>query len=187
MKYEVLLSQYNLMLDQRKKLLVALGLSLIAVVILSLAIAYKLLNPTVVIVPPIVDSVFKVQGNNLSAAGLEQHANYFAHLYLDITPETIDKQHHKLVQYVHPDFQINFKKHMNAHIERVKRLKVTSRFDIDAVETNIGAQTATLIGKISFFQGPTLQNRIAKEIRIGFKNKLGQPYITSISEVEKDD
>lgn len=186
MKYEVLLSQYNLMLDQRKKLLVALGLSLSAVVVLSAATAYKMLNPTIVIVPPIVDSVFKVQGNRLSATGLEQHANYFAHLYLDITPETIDKQHHKLVQYVHPDFQVNFKKHMNAHIERVKRLKVTSRFDIDAVDTDVDAQIATLKGKISFYQGPALQNKISKEIRIGFKNKLGQPYITSINEVEND-
>jgi conjugal transfer pilus assembly protein TraE len=175
-------TQYNLLLKQRKNLTYLVVSQAAAIVILAAIVAYVVLNPTVVIAPPIVDSMFKVKGDKLSDSGLQQHANYFMHLYLDLTPETIDSQHVQLAQFIHPNAQVEFKKQLAEHEAVVKKLHLSSRFDIKSIATNVASQTVTLAGRLVFYQGPSPQGEKDKTFVMQFSNKLGKPFILRITE-----
>lgn len=174
--------QYNLLFEQRKKLIYLVVSQLVVLLILSATIAYSALNPTVIIAPPIIDSMFSVKGGKLSDSGLQQHANYFIHLYLDLTPETIDSQHVQLAQFVHPQAQIEFKKQLAEHEAVVKKLHLSSRFDIKSISTNVARQMVTLNGRLVFYQGPSPQGEKDKTFVMQFSNKLGKPFILKIAE-----
>ena len=176
-------AQYNLLFEQRKKLVFLVISQAIVLVILAVTIAYQALNPTVIIAPPIIDSLFKVTGGRLSDSGLQQHANYFMHLYLDLTPETIDSQYAQLAQCIHPSAHVEFKKQLAEHESIVKKLHLSSRFDIKSIATNVASQTVTLTGRLVFYQGPSPQGEKDKTFVMQFSNKLGKPFILKIAEV----
>ncbi len=175
-------TQYNLLFAQRKKLILLIVSQAVVLVILAATFSYSALNPTVIIAPPIVDTMFKVTGGKLSDSGLQQHANYFIHLYLDLTPETIDNQHVQLAQFIHPQAQIEFKKQLAEHEAVVKKLHLSSRFDIKSIATNVATQTVTLAGRLVFYQGPSPQGEKDKTFVMQFANKLGKPFILKIAE-----
>lgn len=175
-------TQYNVLLKQRKNLIYLVVSQAVAIVILAGIVAYVVLNPTVIIAPPIIDSMFKVKGDKLSDSGLQQHANYFIHLYLDLTPETIDSQHVQLAQFIHPNAQVEFKKQLAEHEAVVKKLHLSSRFDIKSITTNVASQAVTLAGRLVFYQGPSLQGEKDKTFVMQFSNKLGKPFILKIAE-----
>ena len=174
--------QYNLLFAQRKKLTLLVVSQAVALVILAITIFYQALNPMVIIAPPIVDTMFKVTGNKLSDSGLQQHANYFIHLYLDLTPETIDSQYAQLAQFIHPQTQVEFKKQLSEHESVVKKLHLSSRFDIKSIVTNVSTQTVTISGRLVFYQGPSPQGEKDKTFVMQFANKLGKPFILKIVE-----
>ena len=175
-------AQYNVLLKTRKNLTYLVVSQAAALVILAGIIAYLVLNPTVIIAPPIIDSMFKIKGDKLSDGGLQQHANYFIHLYLDLTPETIDSQHVQLAQFIHPKAQIEFKKQLAEHQGLVKKLHLSSRFDIKSIATNVATQTVTITGRLVFYQGPSPQGEKDKIFVMQFANKLGKPFILKIAE-----
>ena len=174
--------QYNLLFEQRKKLIYLVVSQAAVLVILAATIAYQALNPTVIIAPPIIDTMFSVTGGKLSYSGLQQHANYFIHLYLDLTPETIDNQYVQLTQFIHPNAQLEFKKQLAEHESVVKKLHLSSRFDIKSISTNVATQTVILNGRLVFYQGPSPQGEKDKTFVMQFSNKLGKPFILKIAE-----
>jgi type IV conjugative transfer system protein TraE len=179
-------NQYNLLFEQRKKLVYLVISQSIVLIILAVSIAYLVLNPTVVVVPTAMDSMFKVQGNKLSENGLVQHANYFIHLYLDLTPETIDAQYAQLLQNIYDGAQIEFKRQLSEHEGIVKRLHLSSRFDIKKIATNVKTQTVIISGTLVLYQGPSLQSVKDKNFIMQFENKLGRPFISRISELKNE-
>ena len=181
-----LMEQYNMLLSQRSKLIYMVVSQAIVLIILTLIVAYQALNPTVIISPPVIDTLFKVTGNRLSDMGLQQHANYFIHLYLDLTPETIDSQHIQLAQYIHPNAHVEFKKQLAEHEGVVKKLHLSSRFDVRNISTNVNEQTVTITGRMVFYQGPSPQGEKEKTFVMQFVNKLGRPFISKISEVKHE-
>ena len=178
--------QYNALFLQRKKLVYLVVAQAIALIVLAVVVAVQALNPTVVVVPPVMDTLFKVTGNKISDSGLVQHANYFIHLYLDLTPETIDAQYLQLVQNIHPNTLVEFKKQLSEHESLVKKLHLSSRFDIKKIVTNVNAQTVIITGTLVLYQGPTPQPAVNKSFVMQFANKLGKPFITKISEVKHE-
>lgn len=174
--------QYNLLFEQRSKLIYLVVSQAVVLVILAATVAYQALNPTVIIAPPIIDTLFKVTGGKLSDSGLQQHANYFIHLYLDLTPETIDNQYMQLGQFIHPEALIEFKKQLAEHESIVKKLHLSSRFDIKNIATNVASQTVTMNGRLVFYQGPSPQGEKDKTFVMQFSNKLGKPFILKIAE-----
>lgn len=179
-------SQYNLLFAQRQKLMYLVASQAMVLIILALVVAVQALNPTVIVTPPVIDSMFSVNGGRLSDSGLVQHANYFIHLYLDLTPETIDAQYLQLVQNIHPSAQIEFKKQMSEHESVVKKLHLSSRFDIKNIVSNASAQTVTITGTLVLYQGPSPQSTKDKTFVMQFANKLGKPFISRISEVKNE-
>ena len=175
-------AQYNLLFEQRKKLTYLVVSQAAVLVILAATIAYQALNPTVIIAPPIIDTLFKVTGGKLSDSGLQQHANYFIHLYLDLTPETIDNQHVQLAQFIHPNAQVEFKKQLADHESIVKKLHLSSRFDIKSISTNVATQTVTLNGRLVFYQGPSPQGEKDKTFDAIFKQAWQTIYIKNSGE-----
>jgi len=175
-------AQYNLLFAQRSKLIYLVISQAAVLIILAITIFYQALNPTVIIAPPVIDTLFKVTGGKLSDSGLQQHANYFIHLYLDLTPETIDNQHIQLAQFIHPNAQVEFKKQLAEHESVVKKLHLSSRFDIKSIATNVANQTVTLNGRLVFYQGPSPQGEKDKTFVMQFSNKLGKPFILKIAE-----
>lgn len=174
--------QYNLLFEQRSKLIYLVVSQAAVLVILAATVAYQALNPTVIIAPPIIDTLFKVSGGKLSDSGLQQHANYFIHLYLDLTPETIDNQYMQLAQFIHPNAHVEFKKQLAEHESIVKKLHLSSRFDIKNITTNVASQTVTMSGRLVFYQGPSPQGEKDKTFVMQFSNKLGKPFILKIAE-----
>ena len=179
-------SQYNLLFAQRQKLMYLVASQAVVLIILALVVAVQALNPTVIVTPPVIDTLFKVTGNKLSDSGLVQHANYFIHLYLDLTPETIDNQHVQLAQFIHPKALIEFKKQLAEHEAMVKKLHLSSRFDIKSIATNVANQTVTLNGRLVFYQGPSPQGEKDKTFVMQFSNKLGKPFILKIAEEKNE-
>lgn len=179
-------NQYNTMFLQRKKLVYLVISQAVGLIIMASCVAFLVLNPTVIVVPPAMDTMFKVQGGKLSESGLAQHANYFIHLYLDLTPETIDAQFSQLMQNIHADSQIEFKKQLAEHENIVKKLHLSSRFDVKQMATNLKAQTVTISGTWTLYQGPSLQSVKEKNFIMQFANKLGKPFIIKISELKNE-
>jgi conjugal transfer pilus assembly protein TraE len=186
MNYDNLHKQYSQLFTQRKNLIYLVALQAVAMIILVLTIFYQALNPVVIVTPPVVDSLFKVIGNRLSDSGLVQHANYFMHLYLDITPDTINAQYAQLAQYVHNNAQVEFKKQLAEHEALVQKLSLSSRFEMENIETNVNQQTVVVTGKLVFYKGPGAQSEKAKVFLIQFANKFGKPFITKIVEIENE-
>lgn len=174
--------QYNLLFEQRSKLIYLVVSQSVVLIILAATVAYQALNPTVIIAPPIIDTLFKVTGGKLSDSGLQQHASYFMHLYLDLTPETIDNQHMQLAQFIHPNAHVEFKKQLAEHESIVKKLHLSSRFDIKNIATNVASQTVIMSGRLVFYQGPSPQGEKDKTFVMQFSNKLGKPFILKIAE-----
>lgn len=178
--------QYNILFAQRKKLVYLVISQAVVLIVLAFSIAFLVLNPTVVVVPPAIDTLFKVHGGKLSESGLVQHANYFIHLYLDLTPETIDEQFAQLAQNIHVSSQIEFKKQLAEHESVVKKLHLSSRFDVKQMVANVKTQTVTISGTWTLYQGPSLQSVKEKNFIMQFSNKLGKPFITRISEFKNE-
>ena len=181
-----LMEQYNMLLSQRGKLIYMVVSQAIVLIILALIVAHQALNPIVIISPPVIDTLFKVTGNKLSDTGLQQHANYFIHLYLDLTPETIDAQFAQLTQNIHVSSQIEFKKQLVEHENVVKKLHLSSRFDVKQMVANAKTQSVTISGAWTLYQGPSLQSVKEKRFIMQFANKLGKPFITRISELKNE-
>ena len=175
-------TQYNSLFAQRKKLTYLVVSQAVVLVILAATIAYQAFNPTVIITPPVIDTMFSVTGGKFSDSGLQQHATYYIHLYLDLTPETIDSQYVHLAQFIHPEALVEFKKQLAEHELVVKKLHLSSRFDIKHIATNVATQTVTLSGRLVFYQGPSPQGAKDKTFVMQFSNKLGKPFILKIAE-----
>jgi type IV conjugative transfer system protein TraE len=174
---------YSELLKHRKfNQLIIVGLLLLTLV-LGGSLWYSIFNRQVVVTPTVVEGMFSVTGNRLSGSGLEQHAKYFAHLFLDATPDSVIGQHKNLLLNVHPQSIDTFKSELDKQVETLKRLNVSSHFTIKAMVADVKKQKVTLTGTLRFSQGPVVQDGIKKTLEIEFKNQFGKPFIHTIKEV----
>jgi conjugal transfer pilus assembly protein TraE len=173
---------YNELLKQRRQLLLFAGASLLLIIVLAFTNLYQVFVTRVIVVPPQLNKAFFVVGNKLSASGLEQHGAYFAHLYLDVTPETINLQHKLLLQNVAPKAQVALKEELTKIATTLKKLGVSSRFAVQSLQANVKRQEILITGKLCFFQGPTEGITEEKTFLFKFSNQYGKPFVQQISE-----
>lgn len=177
---------YNDLLKQRKQLVLAVIACVGLLFALAVANLYQIYTTRVVIVPPQIERAFYVTGSKLSEAGLEQHGAYFAHLLLDVGPETINNQHKLLLQNVHPSIQEKLKEELIKIATTLKKLGVSSRFNIKTIKADVKKQQVIVKGKLCFYQGPAEGNSEERAFLIQFNNQYGKPFIAKLNEVKNE-
>ena len=174
---------YQALLRQRKFNHMTIAALLLSLALLSGGMVYTLLNQKVVVAPTVIDSMFSVTGNRLSASGLEQHAKYFVHLYLDATPDSVEGQHRALMANVHPSAINTFQSSLNQQADTLRRLNVGSYFTVKAMAVDVKQQSVKVHGFLRFSQGPVEQKVIEKILELQFSNQFGKPFIKAIREI----
>src|SRR5690242_10433642 len=98
-----LLDIYNRILIERNRLLIALSITVGLSLLLGFSVFCLVGKERVVIVPPIVNRDFWVATDTVSDSYLEQMAEFFAGLLLNVTPNSFATRSEHLLQHVAPN------------------------------------------------------------------------------------
>ena len=94
---------YNRILIERNRLLIALSITGGLSLLLGFSVFCLVGKERVVIVPPIVNRDFWVATDTVSDSYLEQMAEFFAGLLLNVTPNSFATRSEHLLQHVAPN------------------------------------------------------------------------------------
>lgn len=186
MNTQVLSESYNKILTERNRLLLAFSITSVLSLLLGASNFYLIGKERIVVVPPIVTREFWVAANAVSEVYLQEMAQYFASLLLNITPNTFAVNAEHLLQNVAPEhFALLKSQLVKQQLEIEKRGLSTifypAQFKIDKKQllVELQGQLKILIGN------ETLESK-TKTYQIKFIPHQGRLFIQFFKEIEKE-
>lgn len=133
-------------------LLAVMGL-LLANVLLTAGLIYAVRQHTVTVIPPRLQQPVTVSNHSVDDAYLQQMAEYFLYLKLNITPETVGRQYTQLLRYVDPTSYHEIQPRLLQEAKRIQQQKISSNFVVSAVAIASATKQVKLQGTLKKWVG----------------------------------
>ena len=105
------------------------------------------------LLPPLISKAFTVSDWAVDEAYLEQMAEYFLALKLNVTPASVDRKHSRLLSYVSAKDWPTIQPALTREATTIKQGNISSNFDIEHIEVSMESMKVRLTG--------TLQKHVA--------------------------
>ena len=175
-------------LRRRNRNLSLAVVGLFCALVLAQAAITQLLGATrTIVVPPVIQKTFWVEGNRASAEYLEQMAAFVAWLVLDVSPASIDWKKNVLLGYVEPAQYGALKTRQDVEAERLKRINATTSFAPQQLVPTEDTQSVLVHGRLrTLVNGVEVANE-TKSYRVVFAFSGARMHLTTFEEVPHDD
>ena len=110
-------------------------------------------NKSRTLIPPTTSQAFTVSDGAVDAAYLQQMAEYFVYLKLNVTPKTVERKYGLLLDYVDSDAWSAIQPVLMADALSVIDENVSSRFDIEGVQVAEETLQVKVSGTLQKFVG----------------------------------
>lgn len=186
MKTQNSVESCNQALKERNRLLIgfvaASGLSFL----LGFSVFCLVGKERVVIVPPIVNRDFWVATDTVSDSYLEQMAEFFAGLLLNVTPNSFATRGEHLLQHVAPNAYPTLKTQLVEQKIELERRAMSTTFHPSSFKVDRKKLLVELKGELKILVGKAPVESQIKTYRIQFSQHHGRLYIQQFSEVPYD-
>jgi len=136
-----------------------------------------------IVVPPVLDKPFTVQGNNLSPEYVEQMARFFSGLLLTYQKQTAKSQFDIVLHYFEPAAYNNMKARFAVDNDRISRNDLSSVFYLMSI--HISQNTALFSGELRGSIGSHVVSIRQKTYELKFSYD-GNLHILGFNEMRKD-
>lgn len=177
------LDNYNRILTERNRLLIALSIAGGLSLLLGFSVFCLVGKERVVIVPPIVNRDFWVATDTVSDSYLEQMAEFFAGLLLNVTPNSFVTRSEHLLQHVAPNAYPTLKTQLVEQKLELERRAMSTTFHPSSFKVDRNKLLVELKGELKILVGNAPIQSQTKTYHIRFVQHHGRLYIQQFSEV----
>jgi len=177
------LASYHQILVQRNRLLMGFAVTTGLSLLLGFSVFYLVGRERVVIVPPIVNRDFWVATDMVSDSYLEQMAEFFAGLLLNVTPNSFATRSEHLLQHVAPNAYPTLKTQLVEQKLELERRAMSTTFHPASFKVDRKKLLVELKGELKILVGRASVESQTKTYRIQFSQQHGRLYIQQFSEV----
>lgn len=184
MDYKTYLNN-QLTAKQRLQVLLGVIITLMALLLLSVGLNYRLANRVAVrLVPMNLTQPVTISSTSVDANYLSMMAISVANLKLNVTPSTAKKQFTLLSAFISPGDVVSLNKVLQRDAKTIKTTGLTSSFAISDVQVNTHSLTVVLTGVLSRFEGGLALTPITTHVQVTFTNQNGVLQLQSFREVK---
>jgi conjugal transfer pilus assembly protein TraE len=137
----------------------------------------------VVVVPPIVNRDFWVSSDTVSDSYLEQMAEFFSSLLLNVTPNSFVTRSEHLLQHVEPNAYAKIKAQLVEQQLEIERRAMSTTFHPSSFKVDRSRLVVELKGQLKILMGNASVESQSKTYQIKFAQHHGRLYIQQFSEV----
>ena len=174
---------YNKVLSERNRLLIALSILGGLCVLLGLSNFYLIGRERVIVVPPLVSRDFWVATHIVSDSYLEQMAEFFAGLLLNVTPSSFATRAEHLLQHVASDAYPAIKAQTVTQQLELERRAMSTSFHPTSFKVDRARLLVELKGQLKVVVGNAPLDTQSKTYQLQFVQQQGRLYIKQFSEV----
>lgn len=180
--YQSRLSQ----LSARFNLMVSLVFGLlIANVILSVVVWQVWKHHTIEITPFSQTSSYLKSSSSVDGYYLSLMSENFIYSRLNVTPETIDENHKRLLKFADSQSYPQMLALLNKEAQLIKEKKISSNFEITQIKTNPDALTANVSGVLKRYVGLRALKDIRTTYELTFSYHQGHLSILSFNQLKE--
>ncbi len=179
-----LVHEYNILLHQRNRLMIAsLLLCFLSLVLGSLNWVLMAQSRTIVL-PAEVNRSFWVSGAALSESYLEQMSQFLVHLLLNVTPSSFASNREHFLSYVAPQHFSALKTHLVAQQLEIERLGMSTIFYAGPFKINAKKGIVEVQGELKIILGNSPLESQKKGYRLQFIQEQGRLWLKSFEELK---
>jgi conjugal transfer pilus assembly protein TraE len=161
-----------------------LGLSTIlslSVLVSSCLLFYK--QERIIVVPPVLETAFTIDGSHASPAYFEQMGVYFSGLLLNNNPQICEKNRTYALRNASPRFYSSLRERLIAEEKNLSEQKSSYSFNLRGIEVVEGDSSVLLEGDRSFYIGGKLVSSEKEKYLLRFVFQAGRLLIDSLEEI----
>jgi conjugal transfer pilus assembly protein TraE len=184
MKAETLVNTFNQTVGQRNRLLLALGVSGLMNVLLSLSLFSLIGKERVLVVPPVVSREFWVATDSVSDSYLEQMSEFFSSLVLNVTPSSFSTRSEQLLLHVDPSTYSIVKTQLVEQGIEVARRAMSTSFHPLSFKVDRNSLMVEVKGELKILIGNSPIETKIQAYQIQFSHRNGRIFIKEFKEVQ---
>ena len=144
---------------------------------------YAMDRQRTVILPPVVDRRIEISGREVNDDYVRMFTRYALGLLLNYSPATFKGQAGELLALASPGLYPSLSKRLNDMADQVKKLQVSSTFDLHSIKINQAESIIKVKGLRKQYTQRTPVEEGRKEYKLRYAIIHGRFYIDSITEV----
>lgn len=122
----------------------------------------------IVLIPPYLTKKAEITQSGFSSAYLEAMALMLANDRLNITPQNVEGSNQNLLQFVDPEFYVNFKAQLSRESKSITEEKISSSFYVSEVKSNPKKLIVVINGQLKRWVGERAIGTDQKSYQITF-------------------
>lgn len=187
MNTQLLTESYNKVLTERNRLWLAFSISSLLSFILGASNFYLLGKERIIVVPPVGNQQFWVASHTVSESYLQEMAQYFASLLLNVTPSTFAVNSEHLLQNVAPQSFGALKAQMAAQQSEIERRGLSTIFYPSQFKVDSKHFLVEVKGELKILIGNEPLESKSKTYQIKFVPHHGRLFIQFFKELENQE
>lgn len=167
-------------------LLIGFIFAMISNTILSVVAWTAYFNKSRTLVPPAISQAFTVSDSTVDEPYLQQMAEYFAFLKLNVTPASVEHQYKQLANYVGEADWHRVQPLLVEDADMIKKQNISSHFTIEHTQVALDERLVKITGTLNKYVGKRpLEPEIISYI-IAMNYTHGQVSLKAIKKVQKE-
>lgn len=167
-------------------LLIGFTLAMLSNTVLSSVVWMAYFNKSRTLVPPAISAAFTVSDTSVDEPYLNQMAEYFSFLKLNVTPASVDHQYKQLEMYIdEADWHV-MQPLLIEEAEMIKKQNISSHFTISETQIALDERLVKITGVLKKYVGkrPLEPETISYIIAMNYDH--GQLSLKTIKKVQKE-
>ncbi|ATD39099.1 type IV conjugative transfer system protein TraE [Aeromonas salmonicida] len=160
----------------------------LAMLITNLVLGYTsyqaLTHQSRTLIPPTISKAFTVSDGAVDEPYLEQMADYFLYLKLNVTPANVARQFGQLLEYVDEQSWHSVQPKLLREATVIKKDNISSQFSVEGIRISLDTLQVQLYGKLQKYVGQRALEPEMKWYQVSFSYEHGVIGLLSIEEVE---
>jgi conjugal transfer pilus assembly protein TraE len=167
---------------QRNACLALTALLSVSLVIVSSFLFVK--SERIVIVPPIVEKEFWVDGNNISATYLEQFGYFLGELLLSKSSQSASTQRAIIMRHTSPSYSTQLNKKLMEEEQRLEKERASYVFFPTGIYTNIESKEVVLSGNRTIYVSGKMVSSVVESYSLSFVFQGSRLLLSGVTERE---
>ena len=119
----------------------------------SVGLVWSVMHKSRTVVPPTIRQEFSVSDHAVDSFYLQQMAEYFIFLKLNVSPSTVERNYGQLLEYVSSANYHRFQPKLLEEAMVIKKQKISSSFFIKGIEVSVSGLQVRIDGELKKYVG----------------------------------
>ncbi|MGI2049665.1 type IV conjugative transfer system protein TraE [Shewanella oncorhynchi] len=167
-------------------LLIGFTVAMITNTVLASIVWMAYFNKSRTVVPPTISAAFTVSDTSIDEPYLQQMAEYFAFLKLNVTPASVDHQYKQLATYIDEADWHQMQPLLVEDAAMIKKQNISSHFTINETQIALDDRLVKITGTLNKYVGKRALEPETISYIIAMNYDHGQLSLKAIKKVQKD-